>query len=106
MFLAYSLWDARTEIDGAEARGADAGVIRQLRDTLAQCEADGDAATADAIARYAARLGPAGPYTRDTAADVAVGAGLEVARAAQWTTSAVALLVVAAVVVVASTWRR
>ena len=76
-------WDlrvARGEVDAAEARGADRGIIANLRATLDQCERDRDDDSARAVGTYAARLGAAGAYTVETPADVVVQEGLDAAK--------------------------
>lgn len=107
MFLGILWWDlreARQEVDAAEARGARAGVVANLRAALDQCERDGDVASAQAIARYAARLSAEGPYTVDTPADVVVKEGLaaaETVKSAAMGTELVAVAVLAVLVVLA-----
>lgn len=98
--------DATAEIDAAEARGVDPGVIRNLRDALAQAERDGDDDSVWAISQAAARWGPAGSQTVQTPTDVVVGGAVDVARKAETASATLTLLVVGLLVLVAWTARR
>lgn len=103
MFLGILWWDlrvARDEVDAAEARGVSPGIIANLRATLDQCERDNDDASAQDVARYAARLGPGGSNTVETPADVVVSGALDTARAVKSAAEGTELVAVAVLVVV------
>ena len=90
--------DARSEIDAAEKRGVAPGLVRNLRDTLEQAIQDDDDDSVQALAKYAARLGPSGSMTVDTPADVVVGGAVETARTVQTAAAATeGVLVIGAV---------
>ena len=94
---------ASRSIDTAEKNGADAGVIRTLRQTLAQCESDHDVDSAWAIDAYASRLGAGGAYAVQTPADVAVQQGLDAAKAVKTAATGTELVLVA-ILVVGAVW--
>lgn len=108
MFVGVLWWDlsqARQDVDAAEKRGADPGIIATLRITLDQCERDGDDDSAQAVGTYAARLGPAGAYSVQTGADVVVQSGLNAAETVKAATTSgfhtVSVLLLVAVAVLA-----
>lgn len=102
MFLGVLWWDvreARQEVDAAEARGADAGIVANLRAALDQCERDGDVDSAQAIGSYAARLGQGGAYTVKTPTDVVVEESVDAARTVKAAAMGAELVAVAALAV-------
>lgn len=79
--LAYAKEGADDAVDGAEARGAPAGVVRDWRAAVEQSFDDWDISSLDAINDYASRYSAAGAFTETTTMDDVVAGGLDVATA-------------------------